>query len=73
MLSCPSKALPLQSRQAQSYLYQHYNIFNDETVKTEPGEFEDGDKKPLEDKVEGGRFNACDVEKIKPEPEAYKP
>ena len=27
------------------------------------------DKKPLEDKVEGGRFNACDVEKVKTEPE----
>jgi hypothetical protein len=26
------------------------------------------DKKPLEDKVEGGRFNACDVEKVKTEP-----
>jgi hypothetical protein len=44
-------------------------VCNDEKVKTEPDEFEDGDKKPLEDKDEDGSFNACDVEQVKPEPE----
>ena len=34
-------------------------------VKTEPDEFEDEDKKPLEDIVEGERFNTYDVEKVK--------
>ena len=46
-----------------------YNIIEaleyGEKVKTEPDEFEDEDKKPLEDKDEGGRFNVCDVEKVK--------
>jgi hypothetical protein len=31
-------------------------------AKTEPDKFEDEDKKPLEDKFEGGGFNACDIE-----------
>jgi hypothetical protein len=34
--------------------------------------FEDDDKKPLEDKVEGGRFDACYVEKVKTGPEEFK-
>ena len=47
-------------------------VCNDEKVKTEPDEFEDEDKKPLEDKVEGGGFNACDIEKVKTQPEEFK-
>jgi hypothetical protein len=43
-------------------------VRNGEKVKTEPDGFEDEDKKPLEDKDEGGRFNACDV---KTEPEGF--
>jgi hypothetical protein len=46
--------------------------FNDEKDKIKPDKFEDEDKKPLEDKEEGGRFNACDVEKVNPEPENFK-
>ena len=55
-----------------------YNIIEaleyGEKVKTEPDEFEDGDKKPLEDKDkdEDGSFNACDVEQVKPKPEEFK-
>jgi hypothetical protein len=47
-------------------------VCNDKKVETEPDTFEDEDKKPLEDKVEGRRFNACDVEKVKTEPEKFK-
>jgi hypothetical protein len=46
-------------------LENQVEVCNDEKVKTEPDEFEDEDKKPLEDKVGGGRFNACEVEKVK--------
>ena len=45
---------------------------NDEKVKTEPDKFEDEDKKPLEDKVGGGRFNACEIEKVKTQSEEFK-
>ena len=44
-------------------------VCNNEKVKTEPDEFEDEDKKPLENIVEGERFNAYDVEKVKTQPE----
>ena len=37
-------------------------------LKTEPDEFEDEDKKPLEDIVKGERFNAY-VEKVKTQSE----
>ena len=50
----------------------HDEVCNDKKVKTEPDEFEDEDKKPLEDKVEGGGFNACDIEKVKTQPEEFK-
>ena len=43
-------------------------VCNNEKVKTEPDEFEDEDKKPLEDIVEGERFNAY-VEKVKTQSE----
>ena len=33
----------------------------DDKVKTEPDEFEDQDKKPLEDKVEGERYTASNA------------
>ena len=41
---------------------------NIEQVKTE---IEDEDNKPLEDKIQGERFNACDIEKVKPEPAEF--
>jgi hypothetical protein len=46
-------------------LENQVEVCNNEKVKTEPDEFEDEDKKPLEDIVEGERFNAYDVEKVK--------
>ena len=55
-------------KEANEALEYQDEVRNGETVKTEPDEFEDEDKKPLEDKVEGWRFNACDVEKVKTEP-----
>ena len=53
-------------------LENQVEVCNNEKVKTEPDEFEDGDKKPLEDEDEGGSFNACDVEQVKPKPEELK-
>ena len=50
---------------ANEALDNQVEVCNDEKVKTEPDEFEDEDKKPLEDIVEGERFNAYDVEKVK--------
>ena len=47
-------------------LENQVEVCNNEKVKTEPDEFEDEDKKPLEDIVEVERFNAYDVEKVKP-------
>ena len=45
-------------------------MFAGRKVKVNPGT--DEDKKPLEDKVEGGGFNACDIEKVKTQPEEFK-
>jgi hypothetical protein len=50
-------------------LENQVEVCNDEKVKTEPDEFEDEDKKPIEDIVEGERFNCYDVEKVKTQPE----
>jgi hypothetical protein len=50
-------------------LENQVEVCNNEKVKTEPDEFEEEDKKPLEDIVEGERFNAYDVEKVKTQPE----
>ena len=46
-------------------LENQVDVCNNEEVKTEPDEFEDEGEKPLEDKDKGGRFNACDVGKVK--------
>ena len=51
-------------KEANEALENQVEVCNDEKVKTEPDEFEDEDKKPFEDKVGGGRFNACEVEKV---------
>jgi hypothetical protein len=42
-------------------LENQVEVCNNEKGKTEPDEFKDEDKKPLEDIVEGERFNAYDV------------
>ena len=52
-------------KEANEALEYQDEVCNGEKVKTGPDEFEDEDKKPLEDKDEGGRFNVCDVEKVK--------
>ena len=46
----------------------HFEGCNIEQVKIE---FEDEDKKPLEDKVEGEQCNACDIEQVKTEPAEF--
>jgi hypothetical protein len=56
-------------KDANEALENQVEVCNNEEVKTEPDEFEDEDEKPLEDIVEGERFNACDVEKVKNQPE----
>jgi hypothetical protein len=53
-------------------LENQVEVWNDEKVKIEPDEFEDEGKKPLEDKVGGGRFNACEVKKVKTQSEEFK-
>ena len=56
-------------KDANEALENQVEVCNNEKVRTEPDEFEDEDKKPLEDIVEGERFNAYDVEKVKTQPE----
>ena len=56
-------------KDANEVLENQVKVCNNEKVKTEPDKFEEEDKKPLEDIVEGERFNACDVEKFKTQPE----
>ena len=55
-------------KDANEALENQVEVCNNEKVKTEPDEFEDEDKKPLEDIVEGERFNAY-VEKVKTQSE----
>ena len=55
-------------KDANEALENQVEVCNNEKVKTEPDEFEDEDKKPLEDIVEGERFNTYDVEKVKTQP-----
>ena len=56
-------------KEANEALEYQDEVRNGEKVKTEPDKFEDEDKKPLEDIVEGERFNAYDVEKVNTLPE----
>jgi hypothetical protein len=56
-------------RDANEAFENQVEVCIDDKVKTEPDMFEDEDKKPLEDKVEGERFKAYDVKKVKTQSE----
>jgi hypothetical protein len=56
-------------KDANEALENQVDVCNNEEVQTEPDEFEDEGEKPLDDIVEGERFNAYDVEKVKTQPE----
>jgi hypothetical protein len=63
-------------KEANEALDDQVKGFDVKKVKTEHGRFKNHkykkDKKTFKDKVDSGRFNACDVEKRKTEPEEFK-